>query len=61
MKFVIREICDVFLRAKSSQKIGDKVFYKNEPVLYFDSLKTFSLESQSTTVYAQGICGNPSY
>ena len=58
MKFGIREICDVVLRAKNAQKIGNRVFYKNEPVIYFDTLKTSSLESQSTTVYAQGGRGN---
>ena len=58
MKFGVREICDVVLRAKSAMKVGDKVFYKNEPVLYFDSLKTSSMESQATTVYAQGGRGN---
>jgi len=29
------------------------------PVLYFDTLKTSSLEGQATTVYAQGGRGNP--
>ena len=58
MKFGVREICDVVLRAKSAQEIGDKVFYKNEPVLYFDSLKTSSVEGAATTVYAQGGRGN---
>ena len=46
MKFGVREICDVVLKAKAAQKIGSKVFYKNEPVIYFDSLKTSSLEGQ---------------
>ena len=58
MKFGVREICDVVLKAKAPQKIGDKVFYKNEPVLYFDSLKTSSMEGAATTVYAQGGRGN---
>ena len=58
MKFGVREICDVVLRAKNAMKVGNKVFYKNEPVLYFDSLKTSSMESQATTVYAQGGRGN---
>lgn len=58
MKFGVREICDVVLRAKNAMKIGDKVFYKNEPVLYFDSLKTSSMEGAATTVYAQGGRGN---
>lgn len=58
MKFGVREICDVVLKAKAAQKIGKKVFYKNEPVIYFDTLKTSSLEGQATTVYAQGGRGN---
>ena len=58
MKFGVREICDVVLRAKAAQKIGNKVFYKNEPVCYFDSLKTSTMEGAATTVYAQGGRGN---
>lgn len=58
MKFGVREICEVVLRAKATQKIGKKVFYKNEPVIYFDSLKTSSMEGAATTVYAQGGRGN---
>lgn len=59
MRFGIREICDVVFRAKSTQKLGSRTFYKNEPVLYFDTLKTSSLEGAATTVYAQGGRGNP--
>ena len=58
MKFGVREICDVVLKAKAAQKVGNKVFYKNEPVCYFDTLKTSSLEGAATTVYAQGGKGN---
>ena len=58
MKFGVREICDVVLKAKAAQKIGNKIFYKNEPVIYFDSLKTSSMEGAATTVYAQGGRGN---
>ena len=58
MRFGIREICDVVLRAKATQYLGSKKFYKNEPVLYFDTLKTSSLEGASTTVYATGGRGN---
>ena len=53
-----REICDVVFRAKARQQIGNKIFYKNEPVIYFDTLKTSSLEGAATTVYAQGGRGN---
>ena len=58
MKFGVREICDVVLKAKANQKIGNKIFYKNEPVIYFDTLKTSSMEGAAATVYAQGGRGN---
>ena len=58
MKFGVREICDVVLKAKAAQKVGNKLFYKNEPVIYFDTLKTSSMEGAATTVYAQGGRGN---
>ena len=58
MKFGIREICDVVFRAKAQMTVGNKVFYKHEPVIYFDSLKTSTLEGAATTVYAQGGKGN---
>lgn len=58
MKFGVREICDVVLKAKSKTVIGNKTFYANEPVIYFDTLKTSSMEGATTTVYAQGGRGN---
>lgn len=58
MKFGAREICNVVLKAKAAQKVGNKIFYKNEPVIYFDTLKTSSMEGAATTVYAQGGRGN---
>ena len=58
MKFGVREICDVVLKAKATQKVGNKIFYKNEPVIYFDTLKTSSLEGAATQVYATGGRGN---
>ena len=58
MKFGVREICDVVLKAKAAQKIGNKIFYAGEPVCYFDTLKTSSMEGAATTVYAQGGRGN---
>ena len=59
MRFGVREICNVVLKAKAAQRVGKKIFYKNEPVMYFDTLKTSSMEGQSSTVYAQGGRGNP--
>ena len=58
MKFGVREICEVVLKAKAAMKVGNKVFYKDEPVIYFDTLKTSSMEGAATTVYAQGGRGN---
>ena len=58
MRFGVREICNVVFRAKATQYLGSKKFYRNEPVLYFDTLKTSSLEGAATTVYATGGRGN---
>ena len=60
MKFGIREICDVVLKTKAANtKIGNKNFEKaGTPVIYFDSLKTSTMEGAATTVYAQGGKGN---
>lgn len=59
MKFGVREICDVVLKKRASGWFGKLYLEKNAPVMYFDSLKTSSLEGQATTVYAQGGKGNP--
>lgn len=59
MKFGVREICDVVLKRKAAGYFGKLYLDKNMPVLYFDTLKTSSLEGQATTVYAQGGKGNP--
>ena len=59
MKFGAREICDVVLKAVvDGQRVGNQVYAKGQPVMYFDSLKTSSMEQASTTVYAQGGKGN---
>ena len=58
MKYGVREICEVVLKAKAPQKVGNKIFYANEPVCYFDTLKTSSMEGAATTVCAQGGRGN---
>ena len=60
MKFGVREICDVFLKAKvDGQKVGSTEFKAGQPVCHFDSLKTSTVEGAATTVYAQGGKGNP--
>lgn len=59
MKFGVREICDVVLKKKAGGYFGKLYFDAGMPVLYFDTLKTSSLEGSATTVYAQGGKGNP--
>ncbi len=59
MKFGVREVANMVFRAKGTQKLGDQTFQKGEPVIYFDSAKTSTVESASTTVYSQGGRGNP--
>ena len=58
MRFGVREICNVVFKATTQRKIGSKTFEKGQPVLYFDSLKTSTMEQAVTTVYAQGGRGN---
>ena len=58
MKFGVREICDVVLKAKSATKIGSHVFRPGEPVIYLDTAKTSTMEGAATTVYATGGKGN---
>lgn len=58
MKMGVREICDVVLKAKANTTVGNHTFKAGEPVIYFDTLKTSTLEGQATTVYAQGGRGN---
>lgn len=59
MKFGVREICDVVLKKKAAGQFGKLYLDAGMPVLYFDTLKTSSLEGAATTVYAQGGKGNP--
>ena len=58
MRYGVREICDVVFRARAKMQLGNRTFYKNDPVIYFDTLKTSSLEGAATTVYATGGRGN---
>lgn len=58
MRFGVREIAEVVLKAKSKMTLGSRTFYKNDPVIYFDTLKTSSLEGATNTVYATGGRGN---
>lgn len=57
-QYGVREICDVVFKAKANMTVGNKKFFKGEPVIYFDALKTSTLEGAATTVYATGGRGN---
>ena len=58
MRFGVREICNVMFKARAKMTVGTKTFFKGEPVILFDSLKTSTIEGAATTVYAQGGRGN---
>ena len=58
MKFGLREVCNVVLKAKENDFILGKQRFKGEPILWFDSLKTSGLEGTAETVYARGGRGN---
>ena len=53
-RYGVREICNVTFRDTAHMELGGKRFFKGEPVLFFNSLKTSSLEGAATTVYATG-------
>ena len=57
-QFGVREIANVVLKAKADMDIGSTKFKEGEPVLYFDTLKTSTVEGAATTVYATGGRGN---
>ena len=58
MRFGVREICNVVLKAKTSQRVGGFTFEEGQPVLWFTSLKTSTVEGSVETVYATGGRGN---
>lgn len=60
MKFGVREITDVTFKAtQADQKLGSVTYGQYDPILFFDSAKTATLEQTVATVYAQGGRGNP--
>jgi hypothetical protein len=60
MKFGVREITDVVFKATTDgQKLGSVTYGQYDPILFFDSAKTSTVESAVATVYAQGGRGNP--
>ena len=58
MKFGLREVCNVVLKARKDGTFLGKEFKKGQPVLWFDSLKTSGLEGSGEIIYARGGRGN---
>lgn len=58
MRLGVRECVDVCFKALANTKIGNHIFQKGEPVIYFDTVTTSELTGESTTVYANGGRGN---
>ena len=54
MKYGVREICNVVLRAKSKMTVGSKTFFKDEPVLYFENVNMSLLSEKSSPIMARG-------
>lgn len=60
MKFGVREITDIVFKASANnQKLGTATYDLYDPILFFDSAKTSTVEGAVATVYAQGGRGNP--
>lgn len=59
MRFGIRDVTNVTLKALSDTKIGKQTFKKGQPVIVLDTAKTGTLEGSATDVFAQGGRGNP--
>ena len=45
MKFGVREVADITFKAKSNLVLGKETFEAGEPVIFFDSAKTSTMES----------------
>lgn len=58
MKFGLREVCNVVLKARKDGTFLGKEFKQGQPVLWFDSLKTSGLEGSGEIIYARGGRGN---
>lgn len=50
----IRDITDLVLKARTRMKIGNQTFQPGQPVVYFTTAQTATLEGAATQVYAQG-------
>lgn len=53
-QYGIRDITDLVLKARTRVKIGNQTFQPGQPVVYFTTAQTATLEGAATQVYAQG-------
>lgn len=58
-QYGIRDITDLVLKARNRMRIGNQVFQPGQPVVYFTTAQTATLEGAATQVYAQGGHGYP--
>lgn len=58
MRYGIREVADMVLKAKADITLGDWTIKKGQPVLYIDSAKTTQIEGSAESSYATGGRGN---
>lgn len=58
-QYGIRDITDLVLKARTRVKIGNQTFQPGQPVVYFTTAQTATLEGAATQVYAQGGHGYP--
>ena len=53
-QYGIRDITDLVLKARTRVKIGNQTFQPGQPVVYFTTAQTATLEGAATQDYAQG-------
>ena len=58
-QYGIRDITDLVLKARNRMRIGNQIFQPGQPVVYFTTAQTATLEGAATQVYAQGGHGYP--
>lgn len=58
-QYGIHDITDLVLKARTRVKIGNQTFQPGQPVVYFTTAQTATLEGAATQVYAQGGHGYP--
>ena len=58
-QYGIRDITDLVLKARTRVRIGSQTFQPGQPVVYFTTAQTATVEGAATQVFAQGGHGYP--